>query len=48
MNYLQPDKLETALLYLNNDKCIIAAGCTDLLPSTEKRTLSGNILDITT
>ena len=47
MNYFQPKKLEKALNYVNEDKFVIAAGCTDLLPATENNHLSGNILDIT-
>ena len=47
MNYFQPEKLEKALNFINEHKFVIAAGCTDLLPATENRSLSGNILDIT-
>lgn len=46
MNYLQPEKLETALEQINSDNFTIAAGCTDLLPATDKNIISGNILDI--
>ena len=43
MNYLQPEKLETALEQINSDNFTIAAGCTDLLPATDKNIISGNI-----
>ena len=46
MNYFQPLDLNEALQFLSQTKLRIAAGCTDILPTTEKNELSGNILDI--
>ena len=46
MNYFLPNKINDALKFINSSKCLIAAGCTDLFPSTEKKSLEGNVLDI--
>lgn len=45
--YLRPEKLETALEMLASGEVTVAAGCTDLFPATERKTLPGDILDIT-
>ena len=44
--YYRPDKINDALDCLSREKLTIAAGCTDLLPSTQKDNLGNNILDI--
>ncbi len=45
--YLRPDKLEDALSALADGGLLRAAGCTDLLASTERKVLPGDILDLT-
>lgn len=45
--YLRPEQLEAALEALSSGTFIVAAGCTDLYPATERKTLPGNVLDIT-
>ena len=45
--YLQPESLEEALNFLHDDSPLIAAGCTDLFATTEARTLTGPVLDVT-
>lgn len=47
MTYLRPDTLKEALEALEEGAPRVAAGCTDLFPATETRTLQGPILDIT-
>lgn len=46
MVYLRPTNLPDALSHLGPDT-VIAAGCTDLFPATERPRLAGRILDIT-
>lgn len=45
--YHRPDTLQAALDVLAERPVTIAAGCTDLFPATQARTLSGPVLDIT-
>lgn len=45
--YLRPDRLEDALDALSAGAMTIAAGCTDLFPATQRKSLSGAVLDIT-
>lgn len=45
--FYRPDTLETALDALAAAPVTIAAGCTDLFPATQARTLEGPVLDIT-
>lgn len=45
--YLQPETLEDALAFLQDETAVIAAGCTDLFASTEARSLKGRVLDVT-
>ena len=45
--YYRPEKIDDALKTLSKHKLTIAAGCTDLLPSTQQDNLGDNILDIT-
>ena len=48
MNYFQPNDLKSAFDTLNNNSnLIIAAGCTDLFPTTNNISLNKNVLDIT-
>tara|TARA_S200000501_G_C20752254_1_gene712220 strand:- start:77 stop:928 length:852 start_codon:yes stop_codon:yes gene_type:complete len=48
MNYFQPNDLKSAFDALNNNNdLIIAAGCTDLFPTTNDISLNKNVLDIT-
>ena len=47
MQYLRPDTLDDALAALRSGGMRIAAGCTDLFPATEARSLPGPVLDIT-
>ncbi len=44
--YLRPDRLEDALDILASGDWTIAAGCTDLFPSTQHKALHGPVLDI--
>jgi CO/xanthine dehydrogenase FAD-binding subunit len=44
--YYRPEKINDALETLSKQKLTIAAGCTDLLPSTQQDNLGDNILDI--
>ena len=44
--YYRPDKINEALDSLSREKLTIAAGCTDLFPSTQQDNLGDNILDI--
>lgn len=46
-DYLRPTDLGAALAALSEGPMRIAAGCTDLFPATERKVLSGPILDIT-
>ncbi|MBY8977857.1 xanthine dehydrogenase family protein subunit M [Rhodobacteraceae bacterium NNCM2] len=46
-HYARPDSLEEALDTLARGGVTIAAGCTDLYPATERKSLPGSILDIT-
>ncbi|QBF32028.1 xanthine dehydrogenase family protein subunit M [Thalassococcus sp. S3] len=45
--YLRPDRLTDALDALAAGGLTVAAGCTDLFPATERKSLPGDILDIT-
>ncbi|MDA9865482.1 FAD binding domain-containing protein [bacterium] len=45
--YHRPTSLAEALDLLANDALRVAAGCTDLFPATERKTLPGTVLDIT-
>ncbi len=45
--YHRPDRMEDALGLLAEGGVTIAAGCTDLFPATEARSLPGSVLDIT-
>ena len=45
--YFRPHDLGSALNWLADNEARVAAGCTDLLASTEYQRLSGNILDVT-
>ena len=44
--YYRPNKINDALNSLSKQKLTIAAGCTDLLPSTQEDNLGNNILDV--
>ena len=44
--YYRPDKINDALYSLSKEKLTIAAGCTDLLPSTQEDNLGNDILDV--
>lgn len=45
--YHRPKELSEALDLLAASPLCVAAGCTDLFPATEHKTLQGNVLDIT-
>lgn len=45
--YFRPKNLPEALKILSSEPVIVAAGCTDLFPATERSGLQGVILDIT-
>lgn len=45
--YLRPDNLDDALAALAEGDLVRAAGCTDLLAATERKSLPGDILDLT-
>ena len=45
--YFRPYDLASALDWLANNKACVAAGCTDLLASTEAQWLTGDVLDVT-
>lgn len=45
--YFRPHDLRSALNWLADNEGRVAAGCTDILASTESQRLSGNVLDIT-
>lgn len=45
--YVRPETLDVALEALASGDLIVAAGCTDLFPATEQKTLPGDILDVT-
>ena len=45
--YMRPDKLDLALEALASGDWVVAAGCTDLFPATERKSLPGPVLDIT-
>ncbi|MEM9430291.1 MAG: FAD binding domain-containing protein [Pseudomonadota bacterium] len=47
MHYLRPKDLSDALAALADGGWRVAAGCTDLFPATEAKTLPGRVLDIT-
>lgn len=47
MTYLRPDMLTSALDALASRPLTVAAGCTDLYPSTERKSLPYDVLDIT-
>ena len=46
-SYRRPDDLASALELLAAGDMTIAAGCTDLFPATESKTLPGRVLDVT-
>ncbi|MGI9502328.1 MAG: FAD binding domain-containing protein [Geminicoccaceae bacterium] len=46
-SYRRPLILDEALDVLASGDVVVAAGCTDLFPATERKRLPGNILDIT-
>ena len=45
--YRRPASLDEALDVLASGDVVIAAGCTDLFPATERKRLPGDVLDIT-
>ncbi len=45
--YLRPDNLTDALAALADGDLVRAAGCTDLLAATERKSLPGDLLDLT-
>ena len=45
--YFRPHDLGSALKWLADNDARVAAGCTDLLASTESQRLTGNVLDVT-
>lgn len=45
--YLRPDNLDDALALLADSDLVRAAGCTDLLAATERKSLPGDVLDLT-
>lgn len=45
--YRRPGSLDEALAALTEAPCTVAAGCTDLLAATERKSLAGDVLDIT-
>ena len=45
--YYRPGTLDDGLRFLAEGPAIVAAGCTDLFPATDRRALAGRILDIT-
>lgn len=45
--YFRPPDLASALHWLATNDARVAAGCTDLLASTDAQRLSGNVLDVT-
>ncbi len=45
--YLRPDNLDDALALLAKGDLVRAAGCTDLLAATERKSLPGDVLDLT-
>ncbi|MFD3190005.1 FAD binding domain-containing protein [Sedimentitalea sp. HM32M-2] len=45
--YHRPETLKDALAILARSPAVVAAGCTDLFPATERQTLAGPVLDIT-
>lgn len=42
-----PDTVDAALAFLAQNAATVAAGCTDLFPATQNRSLTGPVLDIT-
>jgi CO/xanthine dehydrogenase FAD-binding subunit len=46
-NYYRPDTLKDALGVLAETSAVVAAGCTDLFPATDRQALSSPVLDIT-
>jgi len=46
-HYFRPKELSEALDLLAAAPLCVAAGCTDLFPATERKTLQGDVLDIT-
>lgn len=46
-SYYRPDSLKEALDVLAGTGAVIAAGCTDLFPATDRQALAGAVLDIT-
>ena len=45
--YLRPPDLQQAIQALADEDLTIAAGCTDLFPATDRKSLQGPVLDIT-
>lgn len=45
--YQRPKTLDAALAILAGGYCRVAAGCTDLFPTTDRKQLAGPVLDIT-
>lgn len=45
--YYRPDSLTDALAVLDRTGAVVAAGCTDLFPATERQELAGPVLDVT-
>ncbi len=45
--YYRPSSLNDALEILGGENVMIAAGCTDLFPATERQELTGPVLDVT-
>lgn len=45
--YRRPETLDDALAILAQSATVVAAGCTDLFPATERQALAGPVLDIT-
>lgn len=46
-SYIRPDTLQAALEARAAGDVVVAAGCTDLFPATERKVLPGPVLDIT-
>lgn len=46
-SYFRPADLNEAVAFLSGSPATIAAGCTDLFPATDRRDLSGPVLDVT-
>ena len=44
--YYRPENINDAIATLSKGELTIAAGCTDLFPTTQEDSLGSNILDI--